>query len=142
LRVRHVIVCGHYGCGGVAAALKGDRLGLIDNWLRHAQAVRQRHEELIHAAPARQRADRLGELNVIEQVVHVAETTVVHDAWARGQELVVHGWIYDVADGLLRDLGMTSQRHDELRLAYRKAVRAVAAGRQVVRQGPARRQDA
>ena len=105
LRVGHVIVCGHYGCGGVLAALRDDKLGLIDNWLRHIQDVRDQHRtELDALAADARRHDRLCELNVIEQVANVSRTTVVRDAWARGQKLAVHGWIYDLQDGLLRDL--------------------------------------
>jgi carbonic anhydrase len=105
LAVRDVIVCGHYGCGGVLAALRGDTLGLVDNWLRHVQDVRGRHlEHLGSLGDERARHARLCELNVIDQVLNVGQTTVVRDAWARGQELSVHGWIYDVADGLIRDL--------------------------------------
>ena len=105
LKVDHVIVCGHYGCGGVRAALDRQKLGLIDNWLRHVQDVRARHTMTIDALPDEDaRARRLCELNVIEQAVHVCETTVVQDAWGRGQRLTVHGWIYDLHDGLLRDL--------------------------------------
>jgi carbonic anhydrase len=106
LRVSHIIVCGHYGCGGVLAALRDVKLGLIDNWLRHVQDVRWKHQARLDAlATEPQRHDRLCELNVIEQVVNVGQTTVVRDAWARGQVLAVHGWIYDIRDGLLRDLG-------------------------------------
>jgi carbonic anhydrase len=105
LKVDHVIVSGHYGCGGVRAALDNQKLGLIDNWLRHVQDVRMRHAASIDAlADTEARARRLCELNVIEQALHVCETTVVQDAWARGQQLTVHGWIYDLHDGLLRDL--------------------------------------
>ena len=105
LRVQHIIVCGHYGCGGVLAALRDDRLGLVDNWLRHVQDVRWKHQAQLDAlASDTQRHKRLCELNVIEQVVNVSQTTVVRDAWARGQTLAVHGWIYDIHDGLLRDL--------------------------------------
>ena len=108
LRVRHVIVCGHYGCGGVLAALRDDHLGLIDNWLRHVQDVLRRHRAQIDALPTEaERHDRLCELNVIEQVAHVAQTTVVRDAWARGQELSVHGWVYSLATGLVNDLNVT-----------------------------------
>ncbi len=115
LRVRHVIVCGHYGCGGVLAALRDDRLGLIDNWLRHVQDVLHRHRAQIEALPTEaERHHRLCELNVIEQVVHVAETTIVRDAWARGQELAIHGWIYGLGDGLLRDLGLHVTAEAEL----------------------------
>ena len=102
LHVEHIIVCGHYGCGGVLAALRDDKLGLIDNWLRHVQDVRGRHRSALdELATEVQRHDRLCELNVIEQVANVSQTTVVRDAWVRGQELVVHGWIYGLHDGLL-----------------------------------------
>ncbi|HLJ93663.1 MAG TPA: carbonate dehydratase [Gemmataceae bacterium] len=105
LRVGHIIVCGHYGCGGVLAALRDDKLGLIDNWLRHIQDVRWKHQGLLDALPTEaERHHRLCELNVIEQMMNVRQTTVVRDAWARGQELTVHGWIYDLRDGLLREL--------------------------------------
>jgi len=107
LKVRHIIVCGHYGCGGVLAALRNDRLGLVDNWLRHVDDVRVRHQaQLDTLASERARHDRLCELNVIVQVVNVGQTTVVRDAWRRGEALALHGWIYDVQDGLLRDLAM------------------------------------
>jgi carbonic anhydrase len=109
LRVRHIIVCGHYGCGGVLAALRDERLGLVDNWLRHVQDVRWKHRaELAALENEAQRHHRLCELNVIEQVVNVSQTTVVRDAWARGQELAVHGWVYDIQDGLIRDLGVSA----------------------------------
>jgi carbonic anhydrase len=108
LNVEDVIVCGHYGCGGVRAAYEKASLGLIDNWLRHVQAVRDRyHTVIVEAADEEGRIGRLCELNVIEQVRHVCETTIVQDAWRRGQPLAVHGWIYDLTDGLLRDLGYT-----------------------------------
>jgi carbonic anhydrase len=111
LAVKHVIVCGHYGCGGVLAALKDEKLGLIDNWLRHVQDVRSKHAGEIAGLPGeRERAARLCELNVVEQVRNVGDTTVVRDAWRRGQQLLVHGWIYDVGDGLLRDLDVTLDR--------------------------------
>jgi carbonic anhydrase len=107
LRVRHIIVCGHYGCGGVLAALRDDRLGLADNWLRHVQDVRTKHESELHElATVAERHERLCELNVREQVNNVAQTTIVQDAWARGQPVTVHGWIYGLRDGLLRDLGV------------------------------------
>ena len=108
LRVEHVIVCGHYGCGGVAAALKGTRHGLIDNWLRHVQDVVEQHAEELDDLPPERRLDRLCELNVIEQVRNVCQTTVVEDAWARGQRVTVHGLVYGLEDGLLRDLGVTT----------------------------------
>jgi carbonic anhydrase len=129
LRVRHVIVCGHYQCGGVAAALKGDRLGLIDNWLRGVQAVRERHSDLIDAAPADARSSRLCELNVVEQVGNVARTTVMQDAWARRQSVAIHGWIYDVADGLLCDLDTTVEGLEQLAAAHDRAVKGIAQGR-------------
>lgn len=107
LRVRHIIVCGHYGCAGVVAALRDDKLGLIDNWLRHVQDVRWKHQAQLDALETEAlRQNRLCELNAIEQVVNVSRTTVVREAWARGQTLAVHGWVYDVRDGLLRDLDM------------------------------------
>lgn len=109
LKVRHVIVCGHYGCGGVGAALRDDRLGLVDNWLRHVQDVRWKHQqELERISSDDERHKRLCELNVIEQVINVSQTTIVRDAWARGQPLEVHGWIYDLRDGLLRDLKVST----------------------------------
>jgi len=105
LHVRHVIVCGHYGCGGILAALRDDRLGLIDNWLRHIQDVSAKHaDELGALASEGERHSRLCELNVIEQAINVCQTTVVQDAWRCGQPLTVHGWIYGIGDGLLRDL--------------------------------------
>ena len=118
LGVRHIIVCGHYGCGGVLAALRDEKRGLVDNWLRHVQDVRRKHQAELDALPSENaRHQRLCELNVIEQVVNVGQTTVVRDAWTRGQPLSVHGWVYDVADGLLRDLSMTltSEADAELR---------------------------
>ncbi len=115
LRVGHIIVCGHYGCGGVLAALRKDKLGLIDNWLRHVQDVRWKHQAQLDALPDEaQRHNRLCELNVIEQVVNVSQTTIVRDAWARGQALAVHGWVYDIGDGLLRDLDVCVTAEGEL----------------------------
>jgi len=114
LRVGHIIVCGHYGCGGVLAALQDVKLGLIDNWLRHVQDVRWKHEAQLDALDMEKQHERLCELNVIEQVVNVSRTTVVRDAWARGQALAVHGWIYDIGDGLLRDLGVCVTAEEEL----------------------------
>jgi carbonic anhydrase len=107
LKVRHIIVCGHYGCGGVQAALEGARFGLIDNWLRHVQDVVEKHSDaLARAGTDEARLRLLCELNVREQVLNVCRTTVVQDAWERGQELSVHGWVYALEDGLLRDLGL------------------------------------
>jgi carbonic anhydrase len=125
LKVKHIIVCGHYGCGGVAAALAGAKIGLADNWLRHVQDVRNRHEQQLAALPGdAARADRLCELNVLEQAVNVCRTTIVQDAWARGQELSVHAWIYRIADGLLHDLGISVLGADEVVPAYQDALRA------------------
>src|SRR5258708_34935420 len=105
LKVRHVIVCGHYGCSGVLAALRDDKLGLSDNWLRHVQDVRWKPRGHIAAIAAEvERHRRLCELNVVAQVLNVSQTTVLREAWARGQELAVHGWIYDIRDGLLHEL--------------------------------------
>jgi carbonic anhydrase len=107
LKVRHIIVCGHYGCGGVGAAFRRERLGLSDNWLRHVQDIHQHHEQALANLPEAQAVDRLCELNVIEQVSNVCRTTIVQDAWERGQELAVHGWIYGLHGGLLQDLKVT-----------------------------------
>jgi carbonic anhydrase len=126
LQVRHIIVCGHYGCGGVNAALRNDRLGLIDNWLRHIQDVRQKHAALLEAAgDESQQLDRLCELNVIEQVFNVCQTTIVQSAWERQQELTVHGWIYGLSDGLLRDLNICISKQDELVPVYQEALAAL-----------------
>jgi carbonic anhydrase len=122
LRVDHIIVCGHYGCGGVLAALRDDKIGLCDNWLRHVQDVRWKHQaELAAIDSEAQRHNRLCELNVIEQVVNVSQTTVVQDAWARGHAVTVHGWVYDIRDGLLRDLGATATAENALRTSERGA---------------------
>jgi carbonic anhydrase len=110
LAVRHVIVCGHYGCGGVKAALEGARHGLIDNWLRHVVDVEEKHAAEVASLPEARRLDRMCELNVIEQVENVCQTTIVEDAWASGQELTVHGVVYDLHDGLLQDLGVSRHR--------------------------------
>jgi len=123
LKVKHVIVCGHYGCGGVVAAHDHLKLGLIDNWLRHVQDVAQRHRNLLAKKKGREeRIARLCELNVIEQVVNVAQTTVVQDAWARGQMLTVHGWIYGVQNGLIRDLEISVSQAETLQGTYASAV--------------------
>jgi carbonic anhydrase len=128
LGVEHVIVCGHYGCGGVRAAYLRSSLGLIDNWLRHVQDVRDRHEEVIaRAASDEVRMARLCELNVVDQVRNVCHTTIVQDAWRRGQQLAVHGWIYDVADGLLRDLQCTATDAGEAGAAYAQAIGCLSA---------------
>ncbi len=120
LGVRHVIVCGHLGCGGIRAALDARPLGLIDNWLRHLRDVYAAHAaELDAVADGRAREDRLCELNVATQVANVCHTTIVQDAWRRGQPLTVHGWIYALADGLLRDLGLAVESTEQIPRAYR-----------------------
>ena len=119
LRVEHIIVCGHHSCGGVKAAMDNLQLGLIDNWLRHVQDVIRDHEHaLLEIEDDEKRLDRLCELNVVEQVLNVARTTIVQSAWERGQELVVHGWIYGLEDGLLRDLGVSIDCAERLAAAY------------------------
>ena len=122
LRVRHVIVCGHYGCGGVRAAYEGAQFGLIDNWLRHVQDVRDKHAHRLESEDVVVSVDRLCELNVLEQADNVCETTVVQDAWARGQELTVHALIYRLSDGLLRDLGFSVSAPDQLARKYASAL--------------------
>lgn len=119
LRVKHVIVCGHYGCGGVLAALRGDRLGLIDDWLRHVRSVYDKSRGMLDTlATDEQRHARLCELNVIEQVANVCHTPVLRDAWHAGQTVSVHGWIYGMQDGILRDLGICVTGTDELDRYY------------------------
>ncbi|HKR58568.1 MAG TPA: carbonate dehydratase [Pyrinomonadaceae bacterium] len=125
LKVHHIIVCGHYGCGGVQAAMENLQLGLIDNWLRHVQDVMHNHQAVLdNISNDEIRLNRLCELNVIEQVLNVCRTTIVQNAWVRGQELAVHGWIYGIEDGLLRDLQMCITSQQDLMAAYEKAVRA------------------
>jgi carbonic anhydrase len=123
LQVRHVIVCGHYGCAGIRAVLLGQRLGLVDHWLRNVEEVRQKHTPQLAALPDEaQQFDRFCELNVLEQAANVCKTTTVQSAWERGQRMAVHGWIYSVSDGLLRDLGFCVNSPNELTPAYRSAV--------------------
>jgi carbonic anhydrase len=123
LKVRHVIVCGHYGCSGVGAALRRERHGLVDNWLGHVRDVMKRHEaRLAGIHDAAQRLARLCELNVIDQVVNVSQTTIVRDAWQRGQALTLHGWIYGIDDGLLRDLERTSERPEDVPALYEASI--------------------
>lgn len=123
LRVGHIIVCGHYGCGGVEAALRNLSFGLIDNWLRHVQDVRNKHAHLLaECTDETQQSQRLCELNVIEQVMNVCRTTIVQHAWERKQSLAVHGLIYGLADGLLRDVGVTVTRADEIEPCYEQAL--------------------
>jgi carbonic anhydrase len=122
LKIRHVIVCGHYGCGGVRAAYQDERMGLVDNWLRHVQDVAQKHRVVLESAGSvDEQVNRLCELNVLEQVANVCQTTVIQDAWARGQDVTVHGWIYDLADGLIRDLKVNSSSAAEFQRVYRSA---------------------
>lgn len=126
LKVKHIIVCGHYGCGGVKAALSNQKFGLIDNWLRHIKDIYRQHRPKIDSiveedkvAENNKRVNRLCELNVIEQVNNVCHTTIVQDAWERGQELTVHGWIYSVRNGLLKDLNVSTGSKDQISLIYR-----------------------
>ena len=127
LKVEHVMVVGHYGCSGVQAALEGARIGLADNWLRHIQDVRDRHRALLDTIPERARHDALVELNVIEQVINVAQSTVLQDAWSRGQNVTLHGWVYGVHDGLLQDLAMSVSGTDGLEALWAQAVARVGA---------------
>jgi carbonic anhydrase len=129
LKVQHVIVCGHYGCSGVQAALEGARIGLADNWLRHVQDVRDRHRNFLTtlAHDTRLQARKLCELNVIEQVANVCLSTVVQDAWARGQTINVHGWVYGIEDGLIKDLHMRVNDNAGLESAYARALALIMA---------------
>ncbi len=129
LKVKHIIVCGHYGCSGVRTALRQDRIGLADNWLRHVQDVAEKHHgclESVHGAE--HRMDRLCELNVIEQVGNVCHTTMVRDAWLRGQPLTIHSWIYGLKDGLIRNLGMSVSALEEFMPQYHAAQAAITKG--------------
>lgn len=126
LKVKHILVVGHYGCGGVKAAMNDVRVGLADNWLRHVQDVRDKYRSWLQGIDDPVvRSERLCELNVIEQALNVSETTVMRDAWARGQEVAVHGWIYGLADGLVHELGTSMQRDDEVHDIYQAAVAEV-----------------
>jgi carbonic anhydrase len=129
LKVEHIIVVGHYGCSGVQAALEGARIGLADNWIRHIQDVRDRHRPLLEQLPETGRAHALCDLNVIEQVVNVGVSTVMVDAWARGQRVSVHGWAFGVHDGLLQDLRMSVSSTESIEPLYRAAVEGVLAAR-------------
>jgi carbonic anhydrase len=123
LKVRHIMVVGHYGCGGVKAAMENIRVGLADNWLRHVQDVRNQHRAWLYALPEGvTRHDALCELNVLEQALNVCQTTVVQDAWARGQEVVVHGWVYGLHNGLIKDLRMSVATADALAGVYAEAL--------------------
>jgi carbonic anhydrase len=128
LKVKHVIVCGHYGCGGVQAALRNLELGLIDNWLRHVRDVNSKHEAHLLSVPKESdRWDKLCELNVVEQVHNVCNTTVVQSAWKRGQQIAVHGWVYGLRDGLLRDLNVCTTGEEESDQIYGAAIEAIYA---------------
>lgn len=123
LKVKHIMVVGHYGCGGVLAVARGQRVGLADNWLRHVQDVKEKHQEILADLPDEAaRGTRLCELNVVEQVANLVSTTIIQDAWARDQQLALHGWIYGLKDGLLRDLNTTSASLDEAHSSYKTAV--------------------
>ncbi len=123
LRIKHILVVGHYGCGGVKAALNDSRIGLIDNWLRHVQDVRDKHEVLLGAIddPAT-RVDRLCELNVMQQVVNISQTSLLREAWERGQHVTIHGWCYGLDNGLVNNLGVSAQSREEAIELYRDAV--------------------
>ncbi len=125
LKVKHITVVGHYGCGGVGAALRKERVGLVDIWLRHVQDVHVKHQASVDKLPVEQRHDRLCELNVLEQVFNVCQTYVVQDAWRRGQSLTVHGWIYGLKDGLMHDLGITVDCPEDLKTRYAAALAAL-----------------
>ena len=125
LKVKHILVVGHSNCGGVAAALNDRRVGLSDNWIRHVQDVRNRHQAWLDTVELSERVNALCELNVIEQALNVCQTTVVQDAWQRGQEVVVHGWVYGLHNGLLEDLAMTATRPEDVAAAYETALAAV-----------------
>jgi len=126
LKVEHVIVVGHYGCGGIRAALEGTPLGLIDNWLRHVQDVASKHRALLERLPsAGERLSRLCELNVVEQVVHVARTTIVQDAWRRGQRVTLHGFVYGLHNGLLNDLSIEADGVAALEASYTRSLAAL-----------------
>jgi len=140
LHVKHIMVVGHYGCGGVRAALQGDKLGLIDNWLRHVRDVYQTHRAVVDGAGKAAAPDRLCELNAIEQALHICETTIVQDAWARGRSLSVHAWVYSLRDGLLRDIGFCADSLSTLEPTYKAAIQGVrdAGGQPERRVVPAR----
>ncbi len=127
LKIEHIIVVGHYGCGGVQTVLEDRRYGLVDNWLQHVRDVRQKHSQMIEALDPVDRIDRLCELNAIEQAQNVCQTTVVRDAWMRGQPLTVHAWCYGLRDGVVRDIGMDADNIDEAPSQYDRAIRNLSA---------------
>jgi len=127
LQVKHIIVVGHSNCGGVAAALADRRIGLADNWIRHVQDVRNRHQDWLASLPADERVNALCELNVVEQALNVCQTTIVQDAWQRGQDVAVHGWVYGLNNGLLEDLRMTVNMQSDATAVYQRALATVRA---------------
>ena len=129
LKVEHIMVVGHYGCGGVMAALNNQRVGLADNWIRHIQDVRDRHRALLDSVPEDKRGDALVDLNVIEQVVNVCVSTVMTDAWAKGQKVTIHGWAFGVHDGLLQDLHMSVTSTESIESKYRAALESAIGAR-------------
>ncbi len=128
LKVKHIMVVGHYDCGGIQAALANTKLGLVDNWLRHIQDVKQKHTAIFeqNAQTIDQQWDLLCKLNVIEQTINLCQTTIVEEAWAKGQQLAIHGWVYHLKDGLLSDLAMSIQRPGELDIRYKTAIKALS----------------
>jgi len=128
LKVEHIMVVGHYGCAGVRAAMRGLRIGLADNWLRHVQDVRLRHRKRLEHLPAAEQEDVLCEMNVIEQVGNVALSTIIQDAWARGHKVSVHGWVYGLKDGLLKDLGVTMDRRESVVGVFAAAIKRYPRG--------------
>ncbi|NVO06556.1 MAG: carbonate dehydratase [Rhodoferax sp.] len=134
LQVRHIAVVGHYGCSGIRAAVGGIRLGLVDNWLGHIHAVHKKHAGLLLKMPDTRKPDAMCELNVAEQFSHVCQTHIVRDAWARGQQISVHGWVYGIEDGLLRKMGLTASSTDEAEDAYCSAIESIADRHRI--QGP------
>ncbi len=129
LKVKHIIVCGHYGCGGIQAALKSERLGLCDNWIRHVRDVYEKHSSYLDSVSEEKvKTDILCELNVIEQVINLCETTIVQEAWERNQDLSVHGWVYGINNGLLHDLDICISCREEVNPLYQKAIRQVKKG--------------
>ena len=126
LQVKHIIVCGHLGCGGIKAAFERQKLGLIDNWLRHIQDIAEKYKPLLEVqTTATKKQNLLSRLNVIEQVVNLASTTILEDAWLHGQNISIHGWIYDIHDGILKDLGMCITHSSEIRMVYDDAIRKI-----------------
>ena len=120
LKIKHVIVCGHYGCGGIQAALENKPHGLVDNWLRHIRDIHYRHRDKLSILSKAEQMRKLCELNAVEQVINVGNTTIIQDAWKRGQKIAIHGWIYDIADGLLRDLSVCVNSRRELDILQKK----------------------